>query len=452
MVAPIFFVNVSPFNVLGAEEHRLAFINAMDAFEGRHPALFTPGNLPDNALTDIATTTVALLRNERVIQQLRQHINPKLLFLMFDERAEQAAAELKLQILHPCAALRRQLDSKVNATRLAQRAGVPSVPNVLCNITSYQSLRQAAQGLGQDLVVQTPFGDSGSTTFFISNEADYEVHAATIEAAQEVKIMKRICCQPAALEACVTKHGTLVGPLQAELVGFPELTPYRGGWCGNQLCHDDFGSSVRRKAYLYTIAIGEEMRKHGYRGVFGVDYLLDIDSQQLYFGELNPRITGAAPVGDLAAREQGITPLLTHHIEEWLGKATSHNFISLNTHWTQSESATGWGQLILDHLGHEETVTEVPASGLYRMQSDDRLYFVRHETHMRSIARADEALFLRTIEPGRPVRQGTPLGRLITRDRLITQSALTREAQRWIAAFRQQYHFSPRSQEQSYVC
>ena len=50
--------------------------------------------------------------------------------------------------------------------------------------------------------------------------------------------VKRINCRGSALEACVTRHGTIVGPLMTELVGFPELTPYRGGWCGNEVFGD----------------------------------------------------------------------------------------------------------------------------------------------------------------------------------------------------------------------
>ncbi|MEZ4932267.1 MAG: hypothetical protein R2788_09130 [Saprospiraceae bacterium] len=68
-------------------------------------------------------------------------------------------------------------------------------------------MRSISQKLGKELVIQTPFGDSGHTTFFISNEKDYEKYAAEIEKEKEVKIMKRINCRGSAIEACVTRHG-----------------------------------------------------------------------------------------------------------------------------------------------------------------------------------------------------------------------------------------------------
>ena len=116
---------------------------------------------------------------------------------------------------------------------ISNRAGVASVPNVLGKVDGYATLRKLAAPLGEQLVVQTAFGDSGHTTFFITSEDDYRKHAAEIEREPEVKIMKRIRCRGYAMEACVTRHGTLVGPLMTELVGFKELTPYRGGWSGN---------------------------------------------------------------------------------------------------------------------------------------------------------------------------------------------------------------------------
>ena len=47
------------------------------------------------------------------------------------------------------------------------------MPNVLGHADTYAALTALAHeaGLGDDLVVQTPYGDSGKTTFFIKSEA-----------------------------------------------------------------------------------------------------------------------------------------------------------------------------------------------------------------------------------------------------------------------------------------
>jgi len=58
---------------------------------------------------------------------------------------------------------------------------------------------------------------------------------------QGVKVMKRVRCRGSALEACVTRHGTIVGPLMTELVGFKQLVELLGardlcwGWISTPL-------------------------------------------------------------------------------------------------------------------------------------------------------------------------------------------------------------------------
>ena len=66
---------------------------------------------------------------------------------------------------------------------------------------------------------------------------------------QELKVMKRINNRAAAVEAVLTRHGTIVGPLMTDLTGYPELTPHKGGWCGNDIFPDGaVGRAPRERA------------------------------------------------------------------------------------------------------------------------------------------------------------------------------------------------------------
>ena len=53
------------------------------------------------------------------------------------------------------------MDNKIETVRIGNRAGVPSVPNVLAKIESYEQLREVTRDLGRHLVLQSAFGDSG---------------------------------------------------------------------------------------------------------------------------------------------------------------------------------------------------------------------------------------------------------------------------------------------------
>ena len=229
------------------------------------------------------------------------------------------ARELDLQLIFPPADLRRRIDDKLETTRIADSAGVSSVPNVLGSVQTYDDLRSLSKHLGPDLVVQTPYGDSGETTFFISSRDDFDLVQSHIAAEREVKIMKRIRPRQAAVEGCVTSSGTVVGPLSTEIVGFGELTPYKGGWAGNEIAAGAFSDAQRKQASHQTMLIGNAIQALGYRGYFEVDWLIDQDTDTLYLGELNPRLTGLSPLTNLAAqpRTQSQQPRqMTQHLRQ----------------------------------------------------------------------------------------------------------------------------------------
>jgi hypothetical protein len=437
---PIYFINPSSFNLLGAEEWigNLTFVTTTDSYDGQHPNTFVSGrNRP--AGLDLLALTNYLLRQPEVADFVRQRgPGGKALFLMMDQETEHLARRLGLDVCLPPAALRQRLDSKVTATRLAASAGVTSVPHVLAPIDSYAALRAASRHLGPDLVVQLPQGDSGKTTFFISTADDFDDHARDIAAAPEVKVMRRLRCRSATLEACLTRHGTLVGPLLSELTGCPDLTPYGGGWCGNELAWSAFSPEARRQAQQTALAVGAVLRREGYRGCFGLDFLLDHDSGTLYLGELNPRLTGVTPVTSQAALERGLAPLVLYHLAEWLGTEWGGDVEDYNRTWLDPRGQSGWGQLILQHLGPSPAVvTAAPRSGIWCLGPDGTVSFARPGWSRAALADESEALFLRTADVGRVVYPGVCCGRLATRGRVMaTDGQLTPRAKAWVAGFR----------------
>ena len=102
---------------------------------------------------------------------------------------------------------------------------------------------------------KTPYGDSGKTTFFVASESDWASHAEAI-AGQQAEVMKRINNKAVAVEAVLTRHGTVVGPFMIDLTGYPELTPYKGGWCGNDLFPEALSDAHRAKAIELVQRLG----------------------------------------------------------------------------------------------------------------------------------------------------------------------------------------------------
>jgi hypothetical protein len=446
---PIYYFNTTPFNLLGAEDWvgGLQFINTIDSFEGRHRRAFVPAGAAAQPLSGFESANQYLLDHPAVARFVQP--GGKALFLMFDEQNQASARALGLQVCLPSATFRHHLDSKVVTTEFANRAAVTSIPNVLARVQSYAELRRVAAALGPDLVVQLPYGDSGKTTFFVSDEDEFRPHAGSIAAQPVVKIMRRIRCRQLTIEGCVTRRFTLAGPLQTELVGFAQLTPFGGGWCGNEVFAANDSTSltadIRQQAQRATLALGEQLRQAGYRGCFGLDFLLDQDTNTLYLGEMNPRITGASPMTSQAMLDAESVPLLLFHLLEWFGADYELDVQAFNQQWLHAEQIGSWSQMILDQTDDAPTVVlEAPSSGLWRMQADGTIQFCRCATSPDNVTDESEALFLRTINPGQPHGGGASLGRVVLRGRLLTDDhRLNERAQAWIRGFKAHFQMQP---------
>ena len=262
----------------------------------------------------------------------------------------------------PAADLRHRLDSKIITTQLGDEAGVPSVPNALGHAETYDELLGLAssRGLGDDLVVQTPYGDSGKTTFFIRGEGDWNAHAEEMTD-QELKVMRRIEPKAVAVEACITRHGTVIGPLMTDLTGHPELTPYRGGWCGNDIFPGALSAENRARALTYTRRLGDRLAKEGYRGQLEVDYLVDARTGELYLGELNPRLSGISSMTNVSAGAYADMPLFLFHLAEYLGVDYELDVEDVNQRWGSDRLTDVWGQIILKEPNDRvELLTDAP--------------------------------------------------------------------------------------------
>ncbi len=441
---PIYFISATNFNLLGISDwvRNFRYINYIDCFDGRHPKVRIPKEQPHREFEGIEDINNYLLQHKEVIDYV-QHRGPggKAVFLMFDEETERLCKGIGLEPWFPPAKLRENMDNKIETVRIGNRAGVPSVPNILAKVDSYPHLREVSAALGDDLVLQSAFGDSGKTTWFISSEQDYDKYAPEIEAEPEIKIMKRVNCRGSAVEACTTKRGTIVGPLMTELVGFKELTPYKGGWCGNEIFATAFTQEIRDQAREYTFKFGEALREEGYRGYFELDFLIDEDSGELYLGELNPRVTGASSITNHAAFAHADVPLFLFHLLEFSDVDFDLDIEDLNSRWADPENIDSWSQLVIKHTEPSvDYLTGAPESGLWRLQEDGSASYTRFDYHRRSVEDEEHAFYLRISGPGDYRYKGADLGVLITRGRLMTENfQLNERAKAWINAIMAHY-------------
>ena len=453
---PILFFGATPFNLLGLDRwvRNFTYITYYDAWDGAHPRVFTPSHKPYQEFDSGEEINNWLLTNPEV----RAHIDavtprgvrPKVAMVFFNSETEDVCKDLGYDLILPAASLRQHLDSKIVTTRLGNEAGAPSVPNVLTRVDDWAGLQAVAEkaGLGDELVVQTPYGDSGKTTFFISSEADWKKHSADI-VGEEIKVMRRINNRPVAVEAVLTRCGTVVGPFMSELIGYKKLTPARGGWCGNEMFPEVLTGESRRTATQLVRRLGDRLAKEGYRGFFEVDVLVDTDTGEVYLGELNPRISGASSITNVTAGAYADVPLFLFHILEYMNVDFDLDVDEINERWEELAAADVWSQMVMKETDDiVQRLTATPRTGQYSLDANGALVFRRAALDWHQLQNEAEAFFLRIYGPGDYRWKGADLGVLVTKGRLQVDSgtgktSLAIRARHLIESIRAEYAGTP---------
>jgi biotin carboxylase len=460
--SPIYFISPTPFNLLGVDRWvaNFHYVNYYDCFDGTHPHVFLPRERGADDFASMEEMNNYLLAHpEFAAFAAEQGSGGRAVLVMVDDETERLAAERGIVLALPSAALRHRLDSKLVTTRLGNEAGVPSVPNVLGTVASgpgaYDDLLAlaASAGLGTDLVVQLPWGDSGKTTFFIDSRGAWDRAVAEhVLTGVELKVMKRINCRPLAVEAVLTRHGTLVGPLMSDITGHPELTPYKGGWAGNDVYPEVLDDSQRARARVLTQNLGDRLGSEGYRGFFEVDFLVDTDTGELYLGELNPRLSGISSMTNVTAGAYAELPLFLFHLLEYLDVDYEIDVEEINARWSDPDTVDVWSQVVIKHTGDEVgLINDAPVTGIWRLNSDGEVAFDHADTdwHDLTTGTADSrGFYLRISGPGDYLYQGADIGIVVSRGRLQSdhrdgEAELTALCRQWIDGIRRRVRHNP---------
>ena len=437
---PIYFVTPAPYNLLGIDQWvgKFEYITYFDSFDGYHPRCFTPPETGAREFKSMEDVGNYLLGHKETADLVKARGGKgKVLLIMFDETSEELVKELGLEMALPPAKLRTHIDSKIVTTQLGNDAGVPSVPNALgraANFAELRALRASNTSWATIWWCRRPTAIPGGPPSSSGPQADWDKYADRM-ADEDLKVMRYVNHMPGTVEGCATRHGTLVGPIMTDITGFAEVTPYKGGWCGNDASPDVLPPDVQERVRAMVQRLGDRLWEEGYKGVFCCDFLIDTDTDDVYLGEINPRISGASPPTNLITTTYGGCPLFLFHLLEFMDVDWELDLAEVQARWSDYDT---WSQLILKQTEDKvELITEAPTSGIWRMNSDGNVQFVRRAAQITSVGDEQEAFYLRVYGVGQYRYHGADLGILIARGRMQTDDRkLTDRAKLWNAGIK----------------
>lgn len=123
---------------------------------------------------------------------------------------------------------------------------------------------------------------------------------------------------PVNVGATVWHDGVTVHYPSVQLIGIPECVTRPFGYCGNDFgLVKDLDRGILDRIESATVTIGNWLRSFGYRGTFGVDFLVH-DGVPL-FTEINPRFQGSTHASCKLAIDAGESCLMLEHLAAIMG-------------------------------------------------------------------------------------------------------------------------------------
>ncbi|MCB9362837.1 ATP-grasp domain-containing protein [Candidatus Woesearchaeota archaeon] len=182
-----------------------------------------------------------------------------------------------------------------------------------------------------DAFVMCPYSSFGSGTQVVKKRSDIS-DSPKLKGAKQYLLSDLLDVEqsPSTL-GIIAADGIYVAGLTDQLL---DGTEYKGNLSP---------TTVKQKQEIkeMTIAIGEYLHDKGYRGPFGVDYMIADD--KVYFTEINPRIIGATP--EIAAAHAKYHPELPG-VAQMIYTATVHDTLGFNPNGVEASPLVWASRLV----------------------------------------------------------------------------------------------------------
>lgn len=237
---------------------------------------------------DLPLDTEELLRHESTLAFLKRHDIRRIVVFKNTAHIERAAMALGFELLNPPAGMSKIVEEKISQIHwLGELAAyLPPHRIAMCKELAWE---------GRDFIVQFNHAHTGDGTMRITAKADIEKLQKKFPD-RDVRIMDVVNGPTFTNNNIVARDTVLFGNVNYQITGLEPFTDRPFATVGN-----DWGLAERllpdaaKAAYAEMVsAIGNRLRKNGWRGLFGIDAMYDEEKKKLYLIEINARQPASA--------------------------------------------------------------------------------------------------------------------------------------------------------------
>jgi len=297
-----------------------------------------------------------------------------------------------------------------------------------------QKLPEFFNKIGKKLVIQIMEGAGGRGTFFVNKDDDLvkvvkeiteRVNVLGGDQKGVVTITRFIKGEDFGVMGCVTsKNGILALAPRYQIIDIKESVGRKtdgvGVFCGHDWSFsNNFPEKAKEKVEEMVRQIGEIIFAEGYRGIFGVDFMIDFNDEIIPI-EINPRLLGSFPVEVQVQLEQGEVPLLAFHLLEFLG--VDYEIESKET-YKKEHNREGAHLLLFNFFGRDVEFKQGIKGGVYKIEKG-QLKYLRKGFEISDIKNLEEEFIITDGTPtkGFKKEKNKRICRIIYKKRILGEN------------------------------
>jgi glutathione synthase/RimK-type ligase-like ATP-grasp enzyme len=260
-----------------------------------------------------------LLKRQEVIEYITRNCpkqkTPYIQVFKIAPNIEKTAEKNDFKVLNPNASLNRMFENKLPQYKnLKHLEFFPQTKLITLKDESYSKL---VKEFGEKFVLQYNRGHSGKSTIFIKEKQQY-LKIQQKFPKRRVRISKFIKGQAWTVNACQTRYGCFYGGLSFQITGVSACTRKKGGTVGNDwTIAQNLDNQIKHQIHEMITKIGDEMSKKGFKGLFGLDLIID-NSQKVWLIEINARQPASISLHSQLQLKNQVIPLNLLHILEFV--------------------------------------------------------------------------------------------------------------------------------------
>jgi hypothetical protein len=239
------------------------------------------------------------------------------------------------------------------------------------------------------------------------------------------------------MQVCISNEESIIRGPFPQILGFKELSSNPFQFSGGDLNQNLLSKKIKNDAIAYSKRLAAYFKNQGFLGIFGIDYLWDLETDECYLQEINSRLVGLTRLLTGIQKKSRIVPDLVKHINTFLPDEKKYELIDYNQESENNIDCNGSQLYIANNTNKPVLISKYLMPGIYQI-SNGHLVKKKDSFFMEDLDGVDEFLVTYSAYESSRVSPNGILAKILLNDTVIQNNnySLTNKAKRIISIVR----------------